>query len=99
MVSLNPDLMRNNPMERKQSDSGGSREDPREIEKKSPRPDLDVQGRPSKEGGTSAPGRSKEDESRRSSEREGSGGRHPSTISDRGEGRPTAPGRSDIERE
>ena len=86
-------------MERKQSDRGGSREEPREIEKTSPRPDLDVQGRPSKEGGTSAPGRSKDDESRRSREREGSSGRHPSTMSDRDEGRRTAPGRSDIERE
>jgi hypothetical protein len=86
-------------MERKQSDRGGSREEPREIEKKSPRPDMEVQGRPSKEGGSSAPGRSKDDESRRSGEREGSGGRHPSTMSDRGEDRRSAPGTSDIERE
>jgi len=86
-------------MERKDSDRGGSRGEPREVEKKSPRPDMEVQGRPSQEGGSSAPGRSEDDETRQSREQQGSGGRHPSTTSDRGGAeRPAAPGRGDGER-
>jgi hypothetical protein len=86
-------------MERKQSDPSrsGTDKDRPEIEKKSPRPDLDVKGRPG-EPSQAKPNResSREDE-RQAGGREGSGGRRASTPSGPSEGMPSAPGREKVE--
>jgi hypothetical protein len=86
-------------MERKQSDPSrsGIDKDRPEIEKKSPRPDLDVKGRPG-EPSQAKPKRegSRQDE-RQPGAREGSGGSRTATPSERSEGMRSEPGREKAE--